>query len=552
MGFSISTYLYHNPSGYIFRLRIPYDLQAVVGKCEFRYSLRSGILRVAKHRARCIASYIHQLFMKVRSSMSEFTKERIGQLVREYIRQTLEDDEKCRALSVHTLDELYVTGGSGMGEKEAQSLDISVKRWLKEQDHSFLHPVADSLLNGNDIDPDSYKALSRELMVAFQSILKVRIKRSQGDYSIPDEELIPALKEQVSPVVGSPAKASPVKKKVLKFTEVQEKYVLEVEKGEAWTQKTKDANLSIFALFVRAMGDLPIDQIDRPLMSDYKSLLMKLPSNLNKLARYRDLSIKEIVDSKPEKTISVSTLNKYLQRLSGLFNYAARNGYMASNPAEGMVIRQQQRASEERDAYEQADLEKLFGSPDYGKHGHSYAFWTPLIAVYTGCRQEEICQLHLEDIRQENGVWVFDINDKEEKHLKNDQSMRLVPVHSHLIDLGLIDHVQYLKGSGEKRLFPELLQIRDGYGQTVSKWYQHHKKRFGFGKGKTFHSFRHTFITHLKHKQIEPYMLKELAGHEVEGETFGRYGKRYPAEILKEAIEKIDYGLDLRGLKRTL
>ena len=217
MGFSVSnpTYLYQSPSGYIFRFCIPKDLRVVVGKCEFRYSLRSGILRVAKHRARCIASYIHQLFMKVRSSMSEFTKERIDQLVGEYIRQTLEDDEKCRALGNHTMDELYVTGGSSMGQKEAESLDMSVKRWLKDQDHSLLHPVANRLLakHGIEVIPESeeYKTLSRDLMVAFQSILKVRIKRSQGDYSVSDDELIPAIKTTdstgYSGIISSSSKA---------------------------------------------------------------------------------------------------------------------------------------------------------------------------------------------------------------------------------------------------------------------------------------------------------------------------------------------------------
>ncbi|SHO49007.1 DUF6538 domain-containing protein [Desulfopila aestuarii] len=231
MGFSVSTpsYLYQTPSGDIFRLRIPIDLQSVVGKREFRYSLRSGILRVAKHRARCIASYIHQLFVKVLISMAEFSKELIDQLVREYIKQTLEDDEKCRALGQHTMSNLYVTGDSAMDDKEAESLNISVKRWLWNKDHSFLHPVANTMLAKYDIDidpeSDSYKSLSRELMVGFQSILNVRIKRSQGDYSVSDQELIPALREeQVSPKVATPV-VQAKETVALKFTEVVEKYV---------------------------------------------------------------------------------------------------------------------------------------------------------------------------------------------------------------------------------------------------------------------------------------------------------------------------------------
>jgi hypothetical protein len=52
----------------------------------------------------------------------------------------------------------------------------------------------------------------------------------------------------------------------------------------------------------------------------------------------------------------------------------------------------------------------------------------------------------------------------------------------------------------------------------------------------------------MKHKMVEETLLKEVVGHAVQGETMGRYGKRYTPEILlKEAIEKIDYGLDLKA-----
>ena len=77
--------MYQSPSGYIFRLRISADLKDIVGKTEFRYSLRSGLLKDAKQRARSLAAFIQQLFVKVRSNMEEFTSERITSLVRTYI-----------------------------------------------------------------------------------------------------------------------------------------------------------------------------------------------------------------------------------------------------------------------------------------------------------------------------------------------------------------------------------------------------------------------------------------------------------------------------------
>ena len=617
------SYIYQTPSGYIFRLRVPMDIKSVVGRVEFRYSLRAGALRVAKHRARCIASFIHELIKKVRKQMSEYTperilgmvknhvediikddespkitidghtvfepsylqtsngmrvlsSERIEQLTIQYLKETLGNDEKCRVLSsgadTITLDGMTFLEGSNMKAEESCSILKSVTRWLLQGDHSLMHPLTEKILTREKapVDPasETYKVLSRELLKGFQSVLQVRTRRSEGDYSVSDEELVPALKQDArrladiqqrevqapTPVVstgiaGNGSAPLPFTSK-LAFTEIQNRYITEIEKGENWTEKTKDENLSIFALFVRAMGDLDITSIDRKVMSEYKSMLMQLPPNLNKGAKYQGMDLKEIIAQKPPKTLTVNTLNKYMRRLSGVFNYAVRNGYMPSNPAEGIQIKSQKRADQEREAYNTEDLQKLFDSEEYkeGTHRASYAFWTPYIALYSGCRLEEICQLHLADIRQEGGVWVFDINNKEEKKVKTRASARLIPIHPHLIQLGLLEHVETLKTKGETRLFPELSQRRDGYGQTVSKWFQRYKERCGIGEGKTFHSFRHTYITHLKHKQVDSFMLHELDGHTIDSETMGRYGKRYTPDILlREAIEKIDYGLDLRG-----
>ena len=168
------------------------------------------------------------------------------------------------------------------------------------------------------------------------------------------------------------------------------------------------------------------------------------------------------------------------------------------------------------------------------------------MALYAGCRLEKLCQLHLEDIRQEGGAWDFDINNKGQKILKNLSSVCLVPIDPKLIALGLLEYANQLRAKGETRLFPELRRRRDGYDQMISRWFQYFKKFRGIGPGKTFHSFRHTFITHLKYKQVDPFMIHELDGHAIGSETMGRYGKRYTPEILlREAIEKIDYGLDL-------
>ena len=104
MGFAVSTpiYTYLRASGYIFRLRLPADFKPVVGKSGFRYSLRSGILAVAKTRTQAIAGYIKKLFRRIRASISEWTQEQINKAVRVYVRETLANVENCRAMPQHS------------------------------------------------------------------------------------------------------------------------------------------------------------------------------------------------------------------------------------------------------------------------------------------------------------------------------------------------------------------------------------------------------------------------------------------------------------------
>lgn len=178
MGFIVSapSYMYQSPSGYIFRLRIPKDLKQLVGKVEFRYSLRSGSLRIAKDRARSIASFIQQLFAKVRDNMSDFTQEKIKRIVQNYIRETLSNNEKCRAISGPATE--GTTTLDGMSILESSDMKSGEARFLAE---------------GVDVESEStnYKLLGRELLKVFQGILNVRMKRSDGDYSVADHELIP-------------------------------------------------------------------------------------------------------------------------------------------------------------------------------------------------------------------------------------------------------------------------------------------------------------------------------------------------------------------------
>lgn len=58
----------------------------------------------------------------------------------------------------------------------------------------------------------------------------------------------------------------------------------------------------------------------------------------------------------------------------------------------------------------------------------------------------EICQLYIDDIKISKGIWYFHINDeRDDQHIKNPQSNRIVPIHPVLIDLGILEYARSSK-----------------------------------------------------------------------------------------------------------
>jgi len=173
--------------------------------------------------------------------------------------------------------------------------------------------------------------------------------------------------------------------------------------------------------------------------------------------------------------------------------------------------------------------------------------------MHTGARLNELCQLEINDIRQQDGIWVFDINSAgPEKQLKSKAAKRLIPVHPKLLDLGLLTFVEQLRRRGELRLFPELPVRRDGAGQSASLWFGRYRKSLGLyhqTPKKDFHSFRTTLINTLKQKRLPEPEIAALVGHATETMTFGRYGKPYNPEVMLDVLKQVDFSNILGDVK---
>lgn len=69
------------------------------------------------------------------------------------------------------------------------------------------------------------------------------------------------------------------------------------------------------------------------------------------------------------------------------------------------------------------ELKKIFNPKTYPRKiaiDRIYDFWVPIIALYSGMRLNEICQLYIDDVVKFNkNIYYFDLTDeRKDQHLK--------------------------------------------------------------------------------------------------------------------------------------
>ncbi|SVE61536.1 uncharacterized protein METZ01_LOCUS514390, partial [marine metagenome] len=209
---------------------------------------------------------------------------------------------------------------------------------------------------------------------------------------------------------------------------------------------TIGASKDAFNQLIELIGDKPIGDYNNVDGREYRNALSKLPSNRTKNPKYRDKTLKEILskDIPVKDRISQTTQKLINSKISGFFNYCLDEypDYVGSN-----VFRKkyQQVSSvklkDKKEYFTDEDLHLIFNPKtflpyifenQFSKIQYPYYF-IPILAVFTGCRIEEICMMRVKDVIKENGVWVYKIREEgeygeEETQVKNSYSERTLPL----------------------------------------------------------------------------------------------------------------------------
>ena len=243
----------------------------------------------------------------------------------------------------------------------------------------------------------------------------------------------------------------------VKMSELCEKYI-RYKRGGKFTEKAENRVREGFSLLLEVMGDSTLEKVDRDFLRKYESLLRSIPArrDLAKI-RYKINDIHELIGKAKENgdpLMSDNAVRKYMRILFEAFQWADGEGIFIKSPANKFFapVENEKMDQDFKSDFTDEDLNAIFGMPWYKRgtvdknsqgqfhHYRAFHYWLPLIGFFTGARINELCQLYLDDIKQDDaGFYFFEINsERADQSLKTINSRRKIPLHPTLIKLGLM------------------------------------------------------------------------------------------------------------------
>ena len=591
---------------YLFRCIIPKDLVRMFPQKVISLSVKSNSYRHSKIICFNLYKTTQFIFDEVRQGiMQDITLEDVKVILRDKVRQTI------RHIN------LYEWETNKWNEKELQDRIDEIddkENKLKERLQSdfkgtteHLAKEVDTILKDKDLKPDKknyeYRGLiSRwtdlqvireswkkdllkgvrkkddEYLEELEDKWKLKLFRESNDKEIP--EPIEVFSSPCSLTDFPPIPIEPPRNKVDSpfFCDMFPKHLERMRENKR-RERTIVETEETYKDVIELLGNKPIGNYTKMDGREFRNSLRKIPKNRKRVKRYRDKTLKEVMelDIPPSDKMSFDNQTKLISRMTSCWNFFVDEfpEYVSENVFKSVSIRVNPvKRKDRRGEFTQDDihlifnhrtyLPAIFDNPTGRKNTIQYPhYFVPILAVFTGCRLEELCMMKTENVKQVDGIWVYQIREegeygKEETIVKNPYSERDIPLHPVLVDtLGFVRYVDYVKKQGKDRVFWELTKVNGRYSHNFGRFFnEKYLKKIGLKDGGrnvrrlSFHSFRHSVETHLTNKNVNPRYIDFLQGHSQKGMGGNVYMKGISVEVLlKECVEKIDWGVAWETLK---
>ena len=599
------TYLKTNKTPYLqylFRCKIPKDLVKVFSQKQFSISLKSNSYRHSKIISFNLYKTTQFIFDEARQGfMQDITLDDVKVILRDKVRQTIKHIN------------LYEWETNKWSEKELQKridkIDEKEKKLRERLQNDFkvttahLAKEVDKILKEKDLKPDKNQYEYQGLISRWTDLQVIRegwkrdllkgVRKKDEEYlgELEDKWKMKLFGESNDKEIPEPIEVfsspcslmdfpslpiePPYKVDSPFFCDMFPKHIERMRYNKR-REQTVNETIETYKDVIELLGNKPIGDYTKIDGRDYRNSLLKTPKNRKRVKRYRDKNIHELLslDIPPKDLMSFDNQTKLISRMTSMWNFLLDEypEHITENVFKSNLIRKNpKKRKDRRESFTDDDIRLIFNHKTYlpaifdnptGRDNtiqYPY-FFIPILAIFTGCRLEELCQMRVSDILKVKNVWVYRIREEgeygdEETRVKNPYSEREIPLHSVLVDtFGFVRYVKHIKKLGHSRVFWELPKRSDVYHKNVGRFFNDkYLKQIGLKNERrsvSFHSMRHSFETHLTNQNVNPRFIDFLQGHSQKGVGGNVYMKGITVDVLlKECVEKIDWGIDWEKLK---
>nr|WP_321466411.1 DUF6538 domain-containing protein [uncultured Desulfobulbus sp.] len=513
----LPSYLQRNQYGkYYFRIVFPQEIRLRIHKQEFKRSLRTSICSHAVSISRILKVKIDQVFRiillynmdwtatkklldKVSMEILEGYKDYLfvhglyPDVARNYPDRKAEEDAQYFLEMKRFPDTYFEQEGSINDIHQGYGEDADIVQhilWRREGGGKLANIesvknfadriIADKALVVADTDYELFCQKVAEMLWQLKDdreALFQQLDSGQQQDVITNTPAVDLGQEEVEAVNTCQAKACTS----ITFDQLIEKYIEYKVSRQSWSAMTlRGKKLALGALleifqYIKNSETVYLHDLNAEDVGLFERTLRQMPSNRKKI--YKDCSIADLMRNVNRREISESefitdkTYNDYCILLTGMMNFAVepRQGFIPCNYFTDLKVKV--RDAVKKIPFTSRELELFFNTDLFVLKKVSLQFawryWIPVLMLYHGTRLEEVSQPFLSDIEQVEGIWCLKIEqekkkpryrakDQKEKIVKNPSSVRYVPLHDKLLQLGFMEYVTFLQGKGEKKLFPDL------------------------------------------------------------------------------------------------
>lgn len=236
------------------------------------------------------------------------------------------------------------------------------------------------------------------------------------------------------------------------------------------------------------------------------------------------------------RDVSAATRAKDVGSVRVFYAWAMVRGLVEQNPfaLQGTTIKASKRGKEAARRYwTPPELLTILSGFETEKRERN--LWPlTVLALYTGMRLNEVCNLRTEDFDAAAGLLHV-------REGKSGAAVREVPVSAIIADL--VAHLAQVTPDGFllPGLKPGGADMKRGH--TIGKTWGRRIRKFGITSPQLdFHALRGTWIAAAMNGGASKEVTQQVAGHEREGVTMGNYARVLSPELCRQAVAGVTFG----------